>query len=199
MSAQQTLKKWIPDSLKSKLSIYDFDNTLFNSHYRETGELLYLEKTGNLWPFEGWYGRIETLLSPLVPDPIPDELWLQEIVDLFLEDKKDSDRLTVLMTGRPYKIRRRIQEILQSKSLEFDKEFYRGMKGQKGKDTIDIKLNIIAEELLHDSLKIIDIYEDRQEHLSKFMTAAKYWKSKLAKNLERVIVHDVTNKLTYEI
>ena len=39
--------------------IYDFDGTLFHSPDREKGEVAYLEATGELWPFDGWFGRIE--------------------------------------------------------------------------------------------------------------------------------------------
>lgn len=195
MSIQQTLQKWIPDSNKSKISIFDFDNTLFNSHKREEGEIKYFEETGKPWPFEGWYGRIETLQPPLIPNPIPESFWIQKTLNSFREDKEDSDVLTVLMTGRPYKIRHRIQEILKSQELIFDREIYRGMKGQKGKDTIDIKIHSIETEILNPQSKFLKIYEDRQEHLSIFMTAAKRWKNKF--NLEKITIFDVTNDLDY--
>ena len=178
---------------RNRLVIYDFDGTLFRSPDREEGSLLYLEATGNYWPHAGWWGRIETLQPPVVPDPIPEALWIQEIVEAHQKDVQDKDAFVVLMTGRPYKNRRRVQEILSSKGIEFHREYYRGMKGQTGRDTFDIKVNIIEQELFHDGLNSVEIYEDRPEHLSAFMDKAKKWKSLMNKHLDRIIIRGVSD------
>lgn len=183
---------------RNRLVIYDFDGTLFRSPDREEGSSLYFDATGNYWPHAGWWGRIETLQPPVVPDPIPESLWIQETVEAYQKDVQDKDAFLVLMTGRPYKNRRRVQEILASKGIEFHREYYRGMRGQTGRDTFDIKVNIIEGELFHDKLNNVEIYEDRQEHLSAFMTCAKKWKSLMTKHLDKIIIRDVPNKVHYE-
>lgn len=183
---------------RNRLVIYDFDGTLFRSPDREEGSDLYFEATGNYWPHQGWWGRIETLMPPVVPDPIPASMWIDEVVNRYHEDAKDQNAFVVLLTGRPYKNRRRIQEILKDRNLEFHREYYRGMPGQKGRDTFDIKINIIEQELFHENLKIVEIFEDRPEHLSNFMTKAKKWKSSTNGHLEKIIIQDVPNSTHYE-
>ena len=78
MSKQQTLEKWLPTkprNRKRRAVIYDFDGTIFNSPDREAGELAYLEATGNMFPFPGWWGRIESLMPPVIPEK-PGPEWL---------------------------------------------------------------------------------------------------------------------------
>lgn len=205
MSKDLTLQKWLPQGSllsKKRVVIYDFDNTLFNSPGREEGEVLYLEGTGNLWPFGGWWGRIETLMPPIVPDPIPESMWIASTLAAYREDQKDKDAYLVMMTGRPFKCRKRVREILDSQNIVFHEEFYRGMKGQRGSDTLEIKLNIIEGKalgpLIHNSLEVLEIWEDRPEHSSRFMTEAKRWKSKYGNHLRKVIIHDVLNQQHHE-
>jgi len=183
---------------RNRLVIYDFDGTIFRSPDREEGSMAFYEATGNRWPHQGWWGRIETLTPPVIPDPIPEEMWIQETLDFHQKDIEDENSFVVLMTGRPYKVRRRVREILDSKNILFHREYYRGMPGQKGRDTFDIKVNIMEEDLFHDALNILEIHEDRQEHLSAFMTKAKRWKSLMSKHLEKIIIRDVPNNVYYE-
>jgi hypothetical protein len=195
MSQNLTQRKWLQQ--KPHCAIFDFDSTLFNSPDKETGELLYLEGTGELWPHAGWWGRIESLLPPVVPDPVPIDLFIEETILGYKEAVKNKAQL-VLMTGRPFRTRRRVEEILKSRDLVFDNYFYRGMKGQTGRNTLEIKTNIILNELIHPSLEVLEIWEDRPEHTSEFMTLAKKLKSKYSNHLTKVIVHDVPTKLHYE-
>lgn len=190
MSKSQTLDKWMPQSEslspKKRCVIYDFDGTLFLSPDRESGEVLYLEGTGSTWPYQGWWGRIESLMPPVVPDPIPHDLLVASTVEAYRKDCADTDTNLVLMTGRPFKARKRVQEILDHFDLKFHAYHYRGMKGQKGRDTLEIKLNIIESELLHPKLEILEIWEDRPEHTSAFLDHAKRRWRHLS-----VVVHDV--------
>jgi hypothetical protein len=199
MSKEQTLSKWLPGAeaprnvrKRSRASIYDFDGTLFRSPDRPEGEVLYLEKTGNLWPFSGWWGRIETLQPPLVPDPIPEEMWISETLAAYKADRAREDTNCYLMTGRPAKIRHRVKEILAVKELIFDEYYFRGMKGypQHG-DTFEIKIELIEREIVHSDLEVLEIWEDRPEHTSRFCMMAKRWKGRYGNHLKKVIVHDV--------
>jgi hypothetical protein len=132
-------------------------------------------------------------MPPLVPDPIPDNMWIKEVLDRHHQDIKDQNAFVVMMTGRPYKIHRRIQDILNSKNINFHQEYYRGMPGQKGQDTFNIKVNIMENELFHDNLKLVEIFEDRPEHLSGFIDKVKRWKSLIGNNLEKIIIHGVSD------
>ena len=44
-----------------ELQVYDFDGTLVNTPVPEVGMAQYLEATGVPWPFQGWWGRKESL------------------------------------------------------------------------------------------------------------------------------------------
>lgn len=171
--------------------IYDFDSTLFHSHTREVGEPLYKEKMGSPWPHNGWWGRVETLMPPFVTDPVTEEYFIADTLANFRKDRADKDTSVYLMTGRPAKMARRIKEILGAVGCVFDDYYFRGMKGasQHG-DTLDIKLHMIADQIIHPRLQTLEIWEDRPEHTSEFCSAAKRWLSKY-KHLENVIVHDV--------
>lgn len=40
-----------------KISFYDMDGSLINSPEPEMGKELYKQKTGNEWPYVGWWGN----------------------------------------------------------------------------------------------------------------------------------------------
>ncbi len=182
---------------KKRCCIWDFDGTLFNSPDREEGSSLYLEGTGKNWPFGGWWGRIETLMPPIVPDPPPRERLIAWTYEQYVKAKADPDAYNVLLTGRPYKNRKRVQEILRHFEISFDEEYYRGMRGLDGNDTFDIKCNIIENRLVHNSLEEMEIWEDRREHIGKFTAFAGKIKSKF--KLKKVVVHDVEMQEHYEV
>ena len=184
---------------KKKLMIWDFDGTLYNSPGREEGEILYLEGMGKEWPFGGWYGRIETLLPPIIPDPPPRERLILWSYEQYLLAKADSEAYNVLLTGRPHKNRKRVQEILKHFEISFDEEYYRGMRGIDGHDTFDIKCNIIENRLIHEALEVLELWEDRPEHVGPFTALLGRLKSKYRNKLKRVVVHDVPNQAHYEV
>jgi hypothetical protein len=177
--------------MKDRIVIYDFDGTIFHSPEREQGETIYFEATGELYPYEGWWGRKETLTPPIVPQ-IPDASWyLQETLNAHKEDSSRKDTEVILMTGRAYKLRHRILEICDIANLKFDRHFFKGQPGQKGTATFDVKRNFIQDYILHPNLKFLEIWEDRPNHVCDFVNIAKYWKSNHHKYLEQITVHDV--------
>lgn len=185
-------EKWIPNprNLKKRLVIYDFDGTLFNSPGRESGELAYMEATGKALPFPGWWGRLESLSPPIVPEHPGEEWLIANTIAAYREDAKDKDTELVLMTGRPFKNRKRVIAICEHFNLMFHSHYFRGQPGQKGRDTLEIKANIIADDLIHQELSVLEIWEDRPEHTSAFFVFAKQWKTKFS-HLEKIVIHDV--------
>ena len=175
----------------NRLVIYDFDGTLFNSPNRETGEIAYFEATGKEFPFQGWWGRLESLMPPIVPEKPGTEWLIPKPVASYREDRKNPNSQLVLMTGRPFKNRKRIIEICDSHDIKFDKYFFRGQPGQKGRDTLEIKCNFI-QELIHPKLEILEIWEDRPEHVSAFFNFSKILKKNF-NNLKTILIHDVLN------
>lgn len=201
MSKQQTLEKWLPKARprRSRVVVFDFDGTLFNSPDREAGELAFLEATGQTFPFPGWWGRIESLMPPVIPEKPGEEWLIPGPVAAYREDAKDKNTELILMTGRPFKNRKRVLEICGCFDLLFHEHYFRGQPGQQGRDTLEIKSNFIQNDLIHPGLSVLEIWEDRPEHVSAFLDLAKRWKSKYRNHLEKVVVHDATNGENYPV
>lgn len=186
-------------SICPRVVIYDFDGTLFNSPNREVGELAFFKATGQKFPFSGWWGRLESLMPPVVPEKPGEEWLIAEPVAAYREDVKDKNTKLVLMTGRPFKNRKRILEICECFDLIFHEYYFRGQPGQQGRDTFEIKSNFIQNNLIHSDLSILEIWEDRPEHVSAFLDFAKRLKSNHVNHLDKVIVHDVMIGINYVV
>lgn len=201
MGIDETLAKWMPQPSgprrKRRAVIYDFDNTLWQSHGRETGEPLYLEKTGQKWPHSGWWGRVETLMPPFVIDPITEDYFVADVLAAYRVDRAEQNTNCYLMTGRPAKMRHRVRQLLDAAGVTFDDYYFRGMKGQPGHgDTLEIKLDLIQHQIIHPALEVLEIWEDRPEHASRFMTEARRWKGKF--DLQKIVVHEVLTNEHHE-
>jgi hypothetical protein len=97
----------------TKLHIFDFDGTLFSSPLdNQENKKLYEKVKGKPWPHRGWWGRIETLQPPLVPDPAPPEWFIESVVQRFQESRKDATADTVILTGRHKGLRQEVLRIL---------------------------------------------------------------------------------------
>ena len=192
MSKEDTLLKWLPPkpkNRKKRVVIYDFDGTLVKSPDRDEGETRYFEATGQMFPFSGWWGRKETLMPPIFPDKPGEEHFIMPTVQAYREDAKCDQSELILMTGRPFKHRKRIIEILDHQNIKFHNHYFRGQPGQKGRDTLEIKINFIENDLIHEGLEILEIWEDRPEHISAFFNMGKRWKN--THSLQKIIIHDV--------
>lgn len=200
---------------KTRVVIYDFDGTLFNSPTREEAEKQYLQyaisitriergkgmghvrgsdNVNKTFPFQGWWGRPESLNPPVVPKNPSSEQYIKYVVDNYHNDVLDKNTEVILMTGRPIKLKDRVLEICQNENLHFDRTFFTGQKGSKGSDTFEIKTNFIENEILEDQ-ETLEIWEDRPEHVKKFSEKAKTWLSE-KKTLKKVIINDVKQKET---
>lgn len=174
--------------------IYDFDGTLFNSPTREQAKTC-LNKD---FAFEGWWGRPESLLPPVVPQNPTSEWYIQHTIEQYRKDAQNQNTKLVLMTGRPIKIRTRVQEICDFYELKFHEYYFRGQKNQKGNDTFEIKCNFITQSIMHEELKVLEIHEDREEHVQGFIESAKFWKKNYG-NLDKIVVHDVVQRHSHDI
>lgn len=120
-----------------KLSIFDFDGTLFNSPSdTEENKLKYEKETGIPWLIDqemsrnlskkhgcnigirrGWWGRPETLEPPLVPSPAPLNWFDDKVREDFNNSKKDNSSLTIMLTGRYVKLKKQVCRILHEGNL----------------------------------------------------------------------------------
>lgn len=145
-----------------KLIIYDFDNTIFNSPNQND----YEQKTGKYWKHLGWWGRIESLSPPIVPEN-PDKSWfIQSTIENYQKDSQSNAKI-VLMTGRQPLFKNRIKHICSLQNLKFQ-NYYFGNE----KSTIETKKNHI-KSLIDKDIKEVKIYEDRQEHVQEFCNFSK--------------------------
>jgi len=179
-----------------KLVIYDFDGTLFHSPEPEEGKKLYKELTGNDWPYKGWWGRVETLSPPLVPDVPGPEWYFTRTVDKCKEDLANPDATVVLMTGRPNHFRRRVESILNLAGLNMHGYFFSGQPGSQGSSTFEVKWNFI-NGLLNVHHKSLELHDDRPDQIEKFKQFAASLKEKFP-NLEKIIINDVPNNIAHQ-
>ena len=159
---KEIIKKIIRESLEdniTKISIFDFDGTLMSTPEPETGMKIYKEKTGKDWPFQGWWGRNESLDMDIFDiKPIP-----SVIVDYNKERVKPNTRV-IMMTGRIPKNAEFVEKILNKYNITFDEYIYK-----KASDTLSFKINKLEEMLrCYSNLKEISMWEDRIEHVKAF-------------------------------
>jgi hydroxymethylpyrimidine pyrophosphatase-like HAD family hydrolase len=156
------------ESKSMRLVVYDFDGTLFHSPDREKGSLAYQEATGQPWPFNGWWGRPESLESPVVPSVPTPEWYVSAVVESQRRDMSEPGTTVVLMTGRPYRLKSRVLDILQVQGLRFHDHFFSGQPGSSGSDTLSIKKNHLRR-LLGDGVTTLEMWEDRDDQIAGFL------------------------------
>lgn len=180
-----------------KLAIYDFDGTLFKSPEQDEGIKRYESLTGKPWPFKGWWGKLETLLPPLVPQKPSGEWFHKNVVSSQRIDASDPSTTTIMMTGRHIGFKNRILEILENYNIKFDDTYFAGQPGSVGSSTFEIKSNNIRKLVQGQKFNILEIYEDRIDHVHDFEN---FSKKLIESNLiEKAFVHDVTNNRTIEV
>jgi hypothetical protein len=213
------------------LKIFDFDNTLFRSPCNTPeNKKLYERETGIPWeisksmaislskklnkpinPRSGWWGRPETLQPPLVPDPVPAEMWIEKSMKSLKEDLNTPGVMTLIMTGRYTGLQQCLLRILYQGGFEQavsipkkDNSFHYnwlpgpihlyllGMDGPcsdvmeaKPRDAFSWKIWIIQQYRLYlQNLKEIQIWEDREEHVKGFRALSNEFS-------ESLVVHHV--------
>jgi|SRR5579859_5772973 len=92
--------------------------------------------------------------------------WNEELVTS-MTTTNDSERLTVLLTGRHSDFLELISSMLKSKGLTFDLVFLKPKV--EGLRTLPFKLDILTEVLRDNpTIEEIEIYEDRKSHAQGF-------------------------------
>ncbi len=143
----------------NKLTIFDFDGTLIDTELPISGQLIWKEKTGNIWPHKGWWGRKESLNIDIFDNPVIHETYMG-----YEKATHTPYNMVVMMTGRMVKLSKEVELILDKYELKFDEKLY-----NTGGDTFSVKVKQI-EKLLEENPDIIEIeiYEDREPHINQF-------------------------------
>jgi hypothetical protein len=143
----------------TRIAVFDFDGTLVDTPLPETGKDEYKEKTGQEWPYSGWWGRPESLDMSIFNMPA-----ISSVVSAYHEEKKDPHTLLVMLTGRIPKLHGLVSKILDSKGLKFDVYEY-----NNGGATLNSKINSMDELLRqYPNVKSLSMWDDRLEHIDSF-------------------------------
>lgn len=170
-----------------KLSFYDFDGCLVNSPKPEEGKRIYKEKTGNVYPHKGWWGRKESLDSDVF-----DINYNEDVYKKYLKDSKDPSTMSILLTNRMDKLFEYVIELLDGFNIKFDD--YSFKSGSKEKvDRIKFYLTI------HPDIEVIDIYDDREKELVTFRQFKKEFSDKYQINIYPVKDGRVLNERFYNL
>jgi hypothetical protein len=136
-----------------RLSVFDFDGTLFRSPEKPEG-----------WE-AGWWGNLASLTPPIVPESPGADWWNGSVVQRAKRDIGDGETVAVLLTGRlAKKFTPRLRDLLSQAGLKFQHVYL-----ASGGDTESYKLRVIGELLKeYPTVTGVDIWEDRANHLQKF-------------------------------
>lgn len=170
MANKDTIKKILKEGTENdnitRIAVFDFDGTLVNSPLPEEGKVEYQEKTGEKWPYSGWWGRPESLDVEIF-DIIP----ISSVLSDYKKERSNPSTLVIMLTGRIKKLSPHVENILSIYGFKFDEYHY-----NNGGSTLTYKINTLNDVLSqHPNVKSIAMWDDRLEHIEPF----KVWGSTL--------------------
>ena len=134
----------------------DFDGTTMDTLNPDKGRPIYKEKTGQDWPFKGWWGRPESLNMDVFDfQPIP------EVKAAYNKVAPNINALKVSLTGRRPNLGKLVEAILTANGYKFDKYLF-----NYGSDTLSNKIEQLGK-LLEEfpNVKYVALYDDRDEQV----------------------------------
>jgi len=145
-----------------KLISFDFDDTLVHTPLPNEGKKIWKEKTGEDWPHRGWWSKPESLDTEIFDIPLN-----KKIHKRYQQAIKDPDNYVILATGRIEPLKDEVYEILGDYGLSFDETHL-----NPGIDTFEFKSNLFAKLIYELQPEEFIMYDDRQEHLVRFVAWA---------------------------
>lgn len=143
----------------TKLSVFDLDGTLLDTPLPDSGRKLYQEKTGKPWPYQGWWGREESLDSSIF-DMKP----IASVMADYKAEKAKENTAVIMLTGRISRLANKVESILSEKGYSFDGYYY-----NNGGRTDAEKIKTLNELLdKFTSIEFIEMWDDRMEHIPTF-------------------------------
>jgi tRNA nucleotidyltransferase/poly(A) polymerase len=137
-----------------KVAFYDFDGTLMDSPLPDPGKSVYREKTGKVYPHQGWWGRPESLDLDVF-DIQPNS----ELEALFRKDASDPNTRVVLLTNRLSRLSEPIKKILAKHNMIFDYYSFKNDGREKGERVYDILTSNYPEA------ELVEFYDDDIKHV----------------------------------
>lgn len=171
----------------TEISFYDFDGCLMNSPLPDEGKMIWQEKTGQPYPYEGWWGRAESLNSNVFDiKPFPN------VLNHLKKDQAKAYVYTVLLTSRMTKLKPQIEQILSENNIMFDELSLKS----GGENKTDRILKFLEK---FPTVHTINIYDDRDKELVLFEEFNKEFKHKYIINIYRVTEGKITPLTTSPI
>lgn len=165
----------------TKIVIFDLDSTLVHTPTEHDGKAVWEKATGLAWPYTGWWSKAESLNLDVFHIPL--NMW---VYNKYLQHKKEENTKIFLATGRLKKLEKHVQAILDYHDVEFD-----GVHCNTGGETYNFKSRLFESLIKEHKATEIICYDDRHEHIKKFI----YWAKPM--NIKTTIV-DVINKKFYK-
>ncbi len=166
-----------------RIFCFDFDKTLVHTMEPEEGRKIWLKETGEMFPHPtGWWSKSESLDLKKFYHAINGYTH-----KFYQEAMEEEDSYVILATGRLDKLKTEVQAVLDFHDLKFDDVYC-----NTGGETFKFKTRLL-ESILRKNLKATDliIYDDRHEHLKKFVTWSKLMNEKFKTT---ITIIDVINK-----
>lgn len=167
-----------------KLYCFDFDKTFIHTQEPEEGRKKWLKETGEIFPHPtGWWSKPESLDLNIFYPAINEYTYK----NFYLKAIEEEDAYVFMATGRLDRLKNEVQAVLDFHGIKFDDVFC-----NTGGETFRFKTRLF-ESILRKNLKATDlfIYDDRHEHLVKFVEWAKLMAKKFDTN---ITIIDVVNK-----
>jgi hypothetical protein len=138
----------------TKLSVFDFDGTLFKSPDKPEGY------KGN------WWIEAKSLNPPTVPEKPSDEFWNLDVVEAARKELANPKNCVILMTGRVDQFfEDRINELVKQKGLNFKHVWL----NQFGRSTGEFKVEKMRDVLKDNrSIKEIEMWEDEADKIELY-------------------------------
>ena len=158
--------------MKNRIIVFDFDNTLFNTVDAAYGRVIYRKKTGKDWEHHGWYNREESLDSSIFPIFVNNKIKTE-----YDKHKKNESDVLCLISERPVKMKKVVEELLAKNGFKFDYCFFR----ESDEDYFKIKCDQIKKVIItDDNINSLIVWDDKEFDISRF----KNWAVKFFQNIE---------------
>lgn len=121
------MTKEINEKLFKRLCVIDFDGCLFNTPEKKEGKLQWEKATGEQYPYQGWWGRKESLDTNIFDiKPFPN------VLAQLKKEKATPDTHVIILTSRMEKLRSEVEKILNDNNIVVDEVILKRGNEDKG-------------------------------------------------------------------
>jgi len=139
-----------------RLAAFDFDGTLIDSPEKELGKEFWSQMTGQPYPYQGWWGRAESLdLNIFSIKPFP------TVLNQLKKELSTPDTHVIVLTSRMEKLRPQVQAVLDANHIQVHKLDMKRSEKTKGQKILDYVNQ-------YPTLTEINVYEDRDTDIESY-------------------------------